>query len=803
MRHAIQEQIIFKKELTQREKIQYILDPDVQKLELPIEQWAVILKWSYVALNIIATAAACIALVALSYPEYVDSASYSDFNHITLFNVIELLSVLFFTIDYGLRFYVHDGHWKNFVVYDVMNVLELFTTIPYYLQVILASSGVIEGDLFRVLFVMRMIRAFRLCRYHSDMALIIEALLNSTTMLILFLMIAMITIMITSTAFFFAERQFYDAPSGMWYRFCPQQYQQYTANFSKIESWHDFNPNATTNKTNLYVSLWALECPLGTKYQVMPIQSITDAMYWSVITITTVGFTQQGPTSTAGRVVAAITACVGVLFFVAPAVILTANFKEKRSHKQRLLKIMNSEKRTAQSMLALEKLRKEMERTYRLLRQQDERGNAREGTSYQRYTATSSRGKGLATRVDDNFELPETEQESLAVKARMEGLQAMTRAMTTAGGSRADGEKSKHGVADLLPPSDNGKMIYEQLAHLVPLCRFTYQKRTRTIYQIQRGTEFCYEPLFIIKRSPDGTVQYEDDFNTRTAERILTCKIIMDCPEAQHEALNALQEAGFVDRDAVLNRTVKVEADREGQVNIHHEYDHVFPNLDAVVYLDQLKNSQGANTNEISLNFIVVMPHLYGCQDAIELLSHTRLTISMGLRIKEMVLHCGLDVAALLASRLARELHSICYTRDVDGHQVAYVHQFDAAMLLEGFCDHFVPTPSPEVLVTSPYMVDQQILLALRACCPQMPLDYIPLEAAAACYRSTHLNPQTCDQMLLEVDLTELAQLDMQGYGARLKLHVPIHEEARFDTYISLEAEEAAPGAERTDSGDQ
>ncbi len=284
-----------------------------------------------------------------------------------------------------------------------------------------------------------------------------------------------------------------------------------------------------------------------------------------------------------------------------------------------------------------------------------------------------------------------------------------------------------------------------------------------------------------------GDVHFSDDFNVRTAERILTCYIIMDSQEAREAAKKALVNSGILDAEETAQEgDVLVAADRSGPVNIHHDYAHIYPSLDGIVYLDQLHNCQAHNEDELGVRFVVVMPHQHGCEDAMKLLQNTRLSISVGLRRKQFTLHFPLSMSCLMSSRLIRELVTICYTRPSDGHQVAYIHQHDVAMLLEGFCNQYIPTPSPDVLVVSPFLVDQQVALALKACCPSLRLDYIPLEAANSCYRSTHVNPQLMDQCLMELDLTLLDQLDDLGYGTRIKLHVPMCEEIRYDAYIAV-----------------
>ena len=54
--------------------------------------------------------------------------------------------------------------------------------------------------------------------------------------------------------------------------------------------------------------------------------SIPAAMWWAVMTLTTVGYGDIYPVTYAGKVVAAITAILGTAFFALPATILAVGF---------------------------------------------------------------------------------------------------------------------------------------------------------------------------------------------------------------------------------------------------------------------------------------------------------------------------------------------------------------------------------------------------------------------------------------------------------------------------------------------
>ena len=90
-------------------------------------------------------------------------------------------------------------------------------------------------------------------------------------------------------------------------------------------------------------------------------------MYWSVITISTVGFARETPTSGLGKAVAALTSILGIFYFAAPATVLSANYKKYRQKIRERKLIILAKDRLTRSMVAQEKLRREMERVYQLL----------------------------------------------------------------------------------------------------------------------------------------------------------------------------------------------------------------------------------------------------------------------------------------------------------------------------------------------------------------------------------------------------------------------------------------------------
>ena len=198
MRQAVQKQIVFKKEHTNREIYQYIVDSEAPDLYLAVKPWYKVAKIGWIALNIAATVVACLALVWMSYPQYVDTSSTSSLASANFLNIMEILCVLFFTLDYFLRFHASDAPTFLAFAKQPMNVIDAVTTLPFYLQIFIASVGASAGDLFRLVYCIRMMRVVRLGRYHTGMRATLESLKNSMTLLAFLAVMILMTLAMTS-----------------------------------------------------------------------------------------------------------------------------------------------------------------------------------------------------------------------------------------------------------------------------------------------------------------------------------------------------------------------------------------------------------------------------------------------------------------------------------------------------------------------------------------------------------------------------------------------------------------------------
>jgi len=198
----------------------------------------------------------------------------------SLFEGMEYFYLVWFSADFLARLCTCPSLPEFFKTF--MTWVDITSVVPLYVNL----SNTVTGTL-TFLFVLRLIRIFRLFRFFrtmSGMQVIGHTLRASARELFLLVLILLIPMVIFSTLVFYAEKTL------------------------KPPSDSDFD-------------------------------SIPEAFWWAVITMTTVGYGDTYPKSLLGRILGAICACVGVLIVALPVSVIGSNFTLFYSHAQAQLKL--------------------------------------------------------------------------------------------------------------------------------------------------------------------------------------------------------------------------------------------------------------------------------------------------------------------------------------------------------------------------------------------------------------------------------------------------------------------------------
>jgi len=214
-----------------------------------------------------------------------------------LFHLFDVFSVIVFSIEYLLRLFVADFVYPNLSRFKAvikymrspLGVIDLLAILPFYVPFF------IELDLriLRIFRLFRIVRLLKLGHYVSSFNLIMKVIKNKSSELLVTLSIALVILFLTSILMFNIE---------------------YEAQPDKF-------------------------------------QSIFHALWWSVATLTTIGYGDIFPITPYGQVLAAITAIFGIGLIAIPTSIISmgfldelSNIKKKKEEKEEIEEVKENYK---------------------------------------------------------------------------------------------------------------------------------------------------------------------------------------------------------------------------------------------------------------------------------------------------------------------------------------------------------------------------------------------------------------------------------------------------------------------------
>lgn len=203
---------------------------------------------------------------------------YAD--HHLRFYYFEIFSVFAFTVEYGLRLWANGavryekarGPSNGTFRYAVSfhGLIDLIAILPFYLQVLFPGLDL------RVLRILRLMRVFKLSHYSTALEDLFSAIYQERRSFAAACYLLLLALVLTSSIMFYAE--------------------------------HPYQPEKFS--------------------------SIPNAMYWALITLTTVGYGDVSPVSAVGKVISIFTAFLGVSIVAMLTGIVASAFSNQLARKK-------------------------------------------------------------------------------------------------------------------------------------------------------------------------------------------------------------------------------------------------------------------------------------------------------------------------------------------------------------------------------------------------------------------------------------------------------------------------------------
>ena len=191
--------------------------------------------------------------------------------HGRLLSILEWFFTIIFTIEYVLRIYSSKNTWKY--IFSWWGLIDLLAVLPSYIGILVPGDISALKDV-RILRLIRVFRVFKLKKYMTGGNIMMIALDKSRPKILTFVLFILLSAVVLGSVMYV------------------------------IEASHNENIN-----------------------------SIPDAIYWAIVTLTTVGYGDIQPVTAAGRVIASFIMILGYGIIAVPTGIVSAEITKEHNNK--------------------------------------------------------------------------------------------------------------------------------------------------------------------------------------------------------------------------------------------------------------------------------------------------------------------------------------------------------------------------------------------------------------------------------------------------------------------------------------
>lgn len=226
--------------------------------------------FSLVSLTTILVSVTGSCLETLYDSEFIPGVGYVSVMPPIIFAQVETACIIFFTIEFFARLAVTNHVWKFMI--DPMNMIDVLAILPFYIQLMADDAN----SSLSVIRIFRLVRVFKLGRHSQGLTILGRTITSSMNELLLLLFFLSMGVLLFATAIYFAE--------------------------------HGREGEGLDGKPVF--------------------RSIPHSFYWAVVTMTTLGYGDLYPSTSAGMFISSICAICGVVMIALPMVVIGQNFAD-------------------------------------------------------------------------------------------------------------------------------------------------------------------------------------------------------------------------------------------------------------------------------------------------------------------------------------------------------------------------------------------------------------------------------------------------------------------------------------------
>lgn len=204
--------------------------------------------------------------------------------------------------------------------FNISNIIDLASILPSYVSWIVQE----KSEWLQMIRLMRVARAFRLCRRFEAVIIIGQAIRSSERAIRVLLLNVSFSMLVLGAMMFFVEQGKYDPEQRVWKR------KAGIALNSETMEWED---------------VWDLS----------PFKSIPHSFWWALVTATTAGYGDDVPSTASGKAVTAIAMVWGLCVLALPVGVIGGNFTSAWDDYDREKKIECDLKSAESRMVTLKK----------------------------------------------------------------------------------------------------------------------------------------------------------------------------------------------------------------------------------------------------------------------------------------------------------------------------------------------------------------------------------------------------------------------------------------------------------------